>query len=99
MRSGRWHARLRCSKSAMVETNRLRAEQSDAEQRQTQQRKADMVKLADDFEGSVGEIIETISSSSSQLEASAGTLASTAERTKGLAGMVAEAHAQGLISV
>jgi methyl-accepting chemotaxis protein len=86
-------------KSAMVETNRLRAEQSDAEQRQTQQRKADMVKLADDFEGAVGEIIETISSSSSQLEASAGTLASTAERTKGLAGMVAEAHAQGLISV
>jgi methyl-accepting chemotaxis protein len=86
-------------KSAMVETNRLRAEQSDAEQRQAHQRKADMVKLADDFEGAVGEIIETISSSSSQLEASAGTLASTAERTQGLAGMVAEAHAQGLISV
>jgi len=96
---GEMARRLRCSKSAMVETNRLRAEQSDAEQRQTQQRKADMVKLADDFEGAVGEIIETISSSSSQLEASAGTLASTAERTKGLAGMVAEAHAQGLISV
>ena len=33
-----------------------------------------MIKLADDFEGAVGEIIETVSSASTQLEASAGTL-------------------------
>ena len=44
----------------------------------SQQRKADMVKLADDFEGAVGEIIETVSSASTELEASAGTLTSTA---------------------
>ncbi len=36
-----------------------------------QQRKADMLKLADQFEGAVGEIIETVSSASTQLEASA----------------------------
>ena len=36
-----------------------------------QQRKADMVKLADGFEGAVGEIIETVSSASTELEASA----------------------------
>ena len=39
-----------------------------------QQRKADMIKLADDFEGAVGEIVETVSSASTELEASAGTL-------------------------
>ena len=38
------------------------------------QRKADMIKLADDFEGAVGEIVETVSSASTELEASAGTL-------------------------
>ncbi len=54
-----------------IETNRLRAEQGDAEQRQMQQRKADMHRLADGFETAVGEIIETVSSASTELEASA----------------------------
>jgi methyl-accepting chemotaxis protein len=58
-------------KGAKIETNRLRAEQGDAEQRQMQQRKADMHRLADGFETAVGEIIETVSSASTELEASA----------------------------
>ena len=58
-------------KGAMIETNRLRTEQLDAEQRQMQQRKADMHRLADNFEAAVGEIIETVSSASTELEASA----------------------------
>jgi methyl-accepting chemotaxis protein len=78
-------------KSAMIESNRLRAEQLDAEQRQLQQRKADMHRLADEFEGAVGEIIETVSSSSTELEASAGSLTSTAERSQQLATVVAAA--------
>jgi hypothetical protein len=36
-----------------------------------ERRKADMVRLADQFEGAVGEIIETVSSASTELEASA----------------------------
>ena len=48
------------------------------------QRKAEMIKLADDFEGAVGQIVETVSSSSTQLEASAGTLTATAERSQEL---------------
>jgi sRNA-binding protein len=39
-----------------------------------EQRKREMAKLADDFEGAVGEIVETVSSASTELEASAGTL-------------------------
>ena len=42
-----------------------------------QQRKADVIKLADQFEGAVGQIIEAVSSASSELEASAGTLTRT----------------------
>ncbi len=46
------------------------------------QRKADMQKLADSFEAAVGQIIETVSSASTELEASAGTLTKTAERAQ-----------------
>jgi methyl-accepting chemotaxis protein len=78
-------------KDAMIESNRLRTEQADTEQRQLQQRKMDTYRLADDFEGAVGEIIETVSSSSTELEASASSLSSTAERSQTLARMVATA--------
>ena len=69
-----------------VETFKVKAEEkarieAEAKIKQdqiaAQQRKADMIKLADDFEGAVGEIIETVSSASTELEASAGTLTST----------------------
>jgi len=64
-----------------------------------QQRKADMVRLADDFEGAVGEIIETVSSASTELEASASTLTSTAERAQELATVVATASEEASTNV
>src|SRR5882724_6748957 len=64
-----------------------------------QQRKADMIKLADDFEGAVGQIIETVSSASTELEASAGTLTRTAERTQQVTTMVAAASEEASTNV
>ena len=64
-----------------------------------QQRRADMIKLADDFEGAVGEIIETVSSASTELEASAGTLTSTAERSQELTTAVAAASEEASTNV
>ena len=61
-------------KNNMIEAERLRAEQLEAEQRQAEQRKADMRELANAFEGAVGEIVETVSSAATELEASANTL-------------------------
>jgi methyl-accepting chemotaxis protein len=69
-------------KDNAVETERLRAEQAEAEKLAVEQRKRDMHQLADAFEGAVGQIIETVSSASTELEASASTLTSTAERTQ-----------------
>jgi methyl-accepting chemotaxis protein len=63
------------------------------------QRKADMIKLADDFEGAVGEIVETVSSASTELEASAGTLTSTAVRAQELTTMVAAASEEASTNV
>jgi methyl-accepting chemotaxis protein len=86
-------------KTNMIEADRLRAEQAATEQKRAQQRKADMIKLADDFEGAVGEIIETVSSASTELEASASTLSSTAERAQELTTMVAAASEEASTNV
>jgi methyl-accepting chemotaxis protein len=91
-----------------VETFKVKAEQkarAEAEAKMTQdqqaaaQRKRDMIKLADDFEGAVGEIIETVSSASTELEASAGTLTATAERSQELTTMVAAASEEASTNV
>ncbi len=72
-------------KTNMIEAERTRGEQAAIEQRQRTQRKDDMNRLAAGFEAAVGEIIETVSSASTELEASASTLTSTAERGQSLA--------------
>ncbi len=64
-----------------------------------QQRKAEMVKLANSFEAAVGEIIETVSSASTELEASAGTLTTTAVRSQELTTMVAAASEEASTNV
>jgi methyl-accepting chemotaxis protein len=78
---------------------RIEAEQKEAEQNAIGVRKADMIKLANDFETAVGEIIETVSSASTELEASARTLTSTAERSLQLTTMVAAASEEASTNV
>jgi methyl-accepting chemotaxis protein len=91
-----------------VETFKVKAEQkarTEAEAKMTQdqvaaaQRKQDMQKLANDFESAVGEIIETVSSASTELEASARTLTSTAERSQQITTMVAAASEEASTNV
>ena len=75
-------------KTNAIEVERLKAGLEATEKRAAEQHKIDMKKLADDFEGAVGEIIETVSSAATELEASAGTLTSTAVRSQELTTMV-----------
>ena len=82
-----------------LEVERMRAEQLVTEKRNAEQRKADMYKLADDFEGAVGEIIETVSSASTELEASAVTLTRTAERAQEVTTTVAAASEEASTNV
>jgi methyl-accepting chemotaxis protein len=83
----------------MAEAERLRTEQVEAEARGRQQRKADMHRLADTFEGAVGEIIDTVSSAATELEASSNTLTQAAERGNGLATVVAAASEEASANV
>jgi methyl-accepting chemotaxis protein len=52
-----------------------------------------------DFESMIGEIVQTVSSASTQLESSAGTLTSTAERSRELATTVAAASEEASTNV
>eukprot|EP01035_Chromulina_nebulosa_P009912 gene9912-13361_t len=82
-----------------LEVARLKSEHEEGEKRTAVQRKADMHKLASDFEGAVGEIIDTVSSASNELEASANSLTSTADRTQELTTMVAAASEEASTNV
>jgi methyl-accepting chemotaxis protein len=86
-------------KENLIRIEKMEAEQKEAEVRAAAQRKADMHKLADDFQAAVGQIVETVSSASTELEAAAGTLTKTAEVTQELSGTVAAASEQASANV
>jgi methyl-accepting chemotaxis protein len=86
-------------RAKMIEADRLRAEQSEVEQRLSRQRQADMNRLADSFAATVGEIVETVSSASGELEVSATTLTASAERAQARTTMVAAASEEASTNV
>ncbi len=86
-------------KSNAIARRQLEAEQKELEGRAAVQRKADTNRLANDFEGAVGEIIEAVSSASTELEASASSLSTTAERSEQLAILVAAASEEASTNV
>jgi methyl-accepting chemotaxis protein len=78
---------------------RMEREQKEAEVRSAARRRTDMLQLAEGFERAVGEIVETVSSASTELEASASTLTSTAERSQELTTVVASASEEASTNV
>ena len=89
---------VRIFRDNMAEGGRLRTEQENLKAR-AEQRKLDMSRLAEDFEGAVGEIIETVSRATTDLEGSAGTLTSSAVRSQQLAATVAAASEEASTNV
>jgi methyl-accepting chemotaxis protein len=83
----------------LVHIEAIEAEQKKSEARLVSRRKAEMQKLADSFEAAVGNIVRTVSGASTELEASAETLTSTAETTQALSGAVATASEKASLSV
>jgi methyl-accepting chemotaxis protein len=69
----------------------------DAEAKIERGRRVDSITR--DFESMIGEIVETVSSASTELEASAGTLSSTAERSQKLTTAVAAASEEASTNV
>lgn len=86
-------------KENMVDTDRLRAQQAEIERMQVVQKRADMNLLAEKFEAAVGKIIDTVSSASVELEASASSLTHTAVGAQELSTVVAAASEQAYQNV
>jgi methyl-accepting chemotaxis protein len=86
-------------KDNMIEADRLRAEQEKQKQQTEAQRRQSMLDMAAAFEKAVGGIIETVSSSSTELEAAATTLTKTAETTQQLSTTVASASEEASSNV
>jgi len=90
---------LQVFKDNMLESNRLRGERSETEKHALAHRRAEMQKLAAEFEAAVGEIVQTVSSASTELEASATSLTRTAEETQRLTGKVEAASEEASTNV
>ena len=72
-----------------VERLQIEAERKQAETRAAAAHQAEMHELADEFEAAVGNIVNSVSTASRDLEGAAGRLAKTAETTQQLSGLVA----------
>ena len=67
-------------KENALERQRVAKEHRETTERAADKRRIEMRQLADHFEAAIGNIVETVSSSATELEATAGTLTSTQRR-------------------
>ena len=81
-------------RDSMVRMEQIEAEQKHVEERLKAERRAEMHRLADMFEATVGDIVNTVSSTSAELETAAVTLARTAESTQELTVVLAASAQQ-----
>jgi methyl-accepting chemotaxis protein len=86
-------------RQGLVEVERLKAEQESLKQRAEADKRAAMNTLADRFQGSVGSVVQALSSASTELTAAAGSMASIAEETSRQATTVASASEQATTNV
>jgi methyl-accepting chemotaxis protein len=68
-------------KDGLMEAHRLRAEQETEKARIEDERRSAMRDLADRFESTVGQVLQEVTSSAAQLEATAQSMSATAEET------------------
>ncbi|MGJ5177866.1 methyl-accepting chemotaxis protein [Bradyrhizobium oligotrophicum] len=89
----------RTFKDNLIRIEQMEFEQKNQEKIAAQQRKTEMMKLADAFQTAVGGIVTTVSTAAHQLEGAAGTLSGTANQTQSLSGMVAAASEEASTNV
>ncbi len=77
-----------------LEVERLEQEQKEAEKRAEEERKQAMLEMADSFEASVGGVINTVVSASTELSNTSQSMGSSVEETNSIAASVAAAAEQ-----
>jgi methyl-accepting chemotaxis protein len=79
---------------AMQETEQLRHQQAETEKQSAERRRIEMIALAQNFEGSVGGLVQHLSVAAQQMEATARSMATTAQQTNQQSNSVAAAAEQ-----
>ena len=96
---GEMAAAVQVFKDNAIEVERLNAEQEAAKIRAEKEKREAMNKLADDFESSIGGIIETLSSAANEMQASAQSMSQIAAGTSEQSTAVASASEQAAANV
>ena len=82
-----------------IEMDRLRDENEENQRRAEEEKRQMMLKMADDFETSVGHVVDQVSSASTEMEASSESMSATAEETTRQSAAVAAASEQASANV
>jgi methyl-accepting chemotaxis protein len=90
---------LQVFKDNMLRTREMEREAAEAETRSASERKAAMMRLANEFEGSVQGIVETVASAATEMQGAAAAMSSTATETSQQATVVAAASEQASSNV
>ena len=96
---GAMAAAVQVFKDNLIHTRRLEAETAEARLAAEEQRKAGMRQMADSFEAAVGGIIGMVSSSATELQATAGAMSGTAAETAAQSTAVAGAAEEAASNV
>jgi len=95
---GKMASAVQVFKDSMIEADRLKAEQEEA-QRRAEARAKKMDELTRSFETSVGGVVQAVASQATQMESSAQSMSATAEETTKQASAVAAASEQSSANV
>ena len=96
---GRMARSVQIFKEKMIEAEHLKAEQLEAAKQAERQKAAMMHQLADEFESAVGAVVETVTASATELNATASAMAATADETSSQATAVAAASEEASSNV
>lgn len=86
-------------KENMIRTRKLEEEAAEAERRSEEKRRAALLKMADEFDASIGSIVELVTAAATQLQSSARNLSSIAEETSNQSQSVASAAEEASVNV
>ncbi len=86
-------------KAKTLELKRLEEERAQEEVRSDEEKRRQMLELADSFEAAVGGVVDTVSAAATELQATAQTMSSTAEQTNTQSASVAAASEEASANV
>jgi methyl-accepting chemotaxis protein len=86
-------------KRSVAETDHLRAERTQDALKAEADKKAAMQRLIDDFQATVGTVLESVSTTSADLEAAAGAMTRSSDRTRELSCVVAQSSEESATNI